>query len=201
MSKAKFGKTSLFLPIDNSDIKESTHVILQKKIFNMQKKVFDINYKRKNVLCWWCCHTFDNEKVHLPKRKDAFNKLFVMGIFCSYNCAKSYGIESKFDTYLFKNYYEFKTKQNFLNLKRAPPRQSLYVFGGILTISEFRENFTSDTTSIEASSYPIIHEIEQIAVSKVKKFIDKSYNYKPKKIKGKETKIENNNLTQLISYV
>ena len=55
MSQSKFGKTSLFLKIDNTDIKESTHIYLQKRIFSMDKKVYDINYTRKNVLCWWCC--------------------------------------------------------------------------------------------------------------------------------------------------
>ena len=201
MSQSKFGKTSLFLKIDNTDIKESTHIYLQKRIFSMDKKVYDINYTRKNVLCWWCCHTFDTPKVHLPKRKDAFNKLFIIGIFCSYNCAKSYGVAINYDSYLFKKYYEFKTKLKFLDLKKAPPRQSLYVFGGVLTIEQFREDFQNGDSYVEVSSHPIIHEIEQVAISKVKKFIDKNYNYKPKKIKGKETKVENNNLTSLISYV
>jgi len=201
MSKAKFGKTSLYLEVEKSNVTESTHIILQKKIFDIDKKVYDISYKRKKVLCWWCCHIFDSEIVSFPIRKDSFNKVYVIGIFCSFNCCKSYGVDKNYNHNLFKKYYEFISKGSIRTLKNAPPKETLYCFGGVLTIDEFRKNFIELKNKIELTRYPIIHEIQQIAISKVRKFIDNNYNYTPKKEKPTKKIKKENSLSKLISYV
>lgn len=124
------------------DIKEiEEKIILQNE--NIDKKVYTIEKTQENILCWWCCHSYDNQSYGIPlkKEKDTF---LTKGFFCSLNCAKSYNVNENID---------IKEKQNrnlmldMLNeeicetpeeIKLAPPRETLKVFGGVLKIEDFR---------------------------------------------------------------
>ena len=123
-------------------------VELEEKIIvkneNIDKKVYTIKKKEENILCWWCCHNYNNQSYGIPIKKE--NKIFITkGFFCSLNCAKSYNVNENID---------IKEKQNrnlmldMLNeeicetpeeIKLSPPRETLKIFGGVLTIEEFRE--------------------------------------------------------------
>lgn len=96
-----------------------------------------------NVCCWHCCHPFEGQPIPLPtaydSRRDAFR---VMGVFCSWSCAKAYNRD---------NMRQHTSTSHLLTLLRkratgvlahttpAPPRQTLTMFGGPLTIDEFRQ--------------------------------------------------------------
>ena len=173
-----FNKTSLFIKKEALDIKESDHVIYNKSKFNYNKKVYDIGIKRKKILCYHCCHLFDNVSISNPIRKQ-LNKVYTTGIYCSWNCCFRHAKDTNsLNFLLFKNFYEFVTKKNIRELKQAAPKETLYAFGGILTIEEFRENFETNET-FEMSKYPIIHEIEQVVVTSIKKIVDNNFNFKP----------------------
>ena len=100
-----------------------------------------------DVCCWWCCHTFTNCPCTLPVKYDPLRKRFnFIGVFCSWNCTKAYNLEkndhikyqrTEWITLLIQQMYGIKEA---INVKCAPPRQTLKMFGGYLTINEFRNN-------------------------------------------------------------
>jgi hypothetical protein len=147
--------------IINSGIKYKIHKIMKDTIF----KEWPNN---TNLYCWYCCHAFTNAPVGIPERMNYnSNNEFTFelyGNFCSYNCAYKYlnpnnyndditNIHTRMDIYGFDDksdklqmlemlsHLELNIPFN-IKIKPAPPRLSLQIFGGILTIEEFRNNFT-----------------------------------------------------------
>lgn len=99
------------------------------------------------TLCWWCCHSFENEPLHLPyKYDDRRDKFYTMGHFCSFSCMKAFnldnfpqhksGIIGTNITLMIKKCNDNKTQF----IKTAPSKYSLKAFGGNLSIEEFRKN-------------------------------------------------------------
>lgn len=108
--------------------------------------------------CWWCCHPFESEALQLPYGYDDRRKRFsTLGNFCSWSCMKSYAL----DTYgltkgsIICGNISLMRKRMYNKLssvKKAPNRYALDVFGGTMTIEEFRKNVDVDgvpTTKIE----------------------------------------------------
>lgn len=101
--------------------------------------------KNTKIACWWCCHQFDHIPLGLPEyiNKDKF---YLSGCFCSFNCMMAYNLDLN-DYKIWNrqaNIYQMKNKidpENKMTIKPAPPRQTLQMFGGPLTIQEFRESF------------------------------------------------------------
>lgn len=107
--------------------------------------------ERTGFACWHCCHTFDALPIPIPKSKrlgenDALSTYTVYGIFCSCNCAVTYILER--NTYdqqlLLMRFKEMMIRvfgmlsTDVFALEPAPPRIFLTMFGGHLTIEEFR---------------------------------------------------------------
>jgi len=115
-----------------------------------------------NTACWYCCHHFEYAPVRLPYNKalrGGLNYYHSMGVFCSWNCAKAYQLH----TYKGKVNYNISIlanrvrhllpgeKSNAKNahvLKTAPERNLLQMFGGNLSIEEFRSGFMTLTGDI-----------------------------------------------------
>jgi hypothetical protein len=96
--------------------------------------------------CWHCVHTFDTTPI--PVVNDYYidtNLYSVYGIFCSANCAKTYLIEREpFLTSRRMLYFHHMLRNVFdihSAVKPAPPSIRLRLFGGDLTIQQFRTNF------------------------------------------------------------
>ena len=120
---------------------------------------------KTSICCMWCVHKFDNVPLGIPKRY--INEKFESyGCFCSFNCAASFIFD--------KNNYTMWEEYNLLNLlykklynktikiKLAPNRYILKIFGGVLTIEEFRRNFHQLDTNYILHEYPLISIISQI---------------------------------------
>lgn len=102
------------------------------------------NIDTRDICCWWCCHTFTNTAVRLPisYSEGVFQGY---GHFCSYNCACSYLFNSPeyadkvWNVYSLLNLMFKKcTGGSGQKIRLAPPRQDLQMFGGSLSIGEFR---------------------------------------------------------------
>lgn len=104
-----------------------------------------------DACCWHCCHQFESMPISIPKSTVSWaNNMVhhVYGIFCSCNCATAYILER--NTYdqqqlllrfkdMVKKLYQLKDiNSNVYALEPAPPRIFLKMFGGHLTIEEFR---------------------------------------------------------------
>lgn len=122
--------------------------------------------KSSSMLCWHCCHAFDNIPAFLPVECDTKNDVFIMtGNFCSWNCVKKYAFDLQIRGRAppGANYIGMLT---FLTCQRGiscipdlhvqdmcscietfqpipipPPREVLKSFGGYMTIEEYRTGF------------------------------------------------------------
>lgn len=126
--------------------------------------------------CWWCCHPFESEALQLPYGYDDRRKRFsTLGNFCSWSCMKSYAL----DTYgltkgsIICGNISLMRKRMYNKLssvKKAPNRYTLNVFGGTMTIEEFRENVDVDgvpATKIESepvreNTVPFISNVKKM---------------------------------------
>ena len=111
--------------------------------------------------CWWCCHPHENESLKLPyKYDDLRNKFSSSGHFCSWGCMKTYnisrngvnrgGIIAANIVVMRKKIYGIVAP-----IKAAPDSHALKVFGGTMSIEEFRSYGTKDTG-------PIIQKVEAL---------------------------------------
>jgi hypothetical protein len=133
-----------------------------------------------DVCCWWCCHTFEGSPCTLPVKYDSLRKRFkFVGLFCSWNCVKAYNFE--------RNDHQASERSMLITLlvqqlhgiteavciKKAPPRQTLKMFGGYLDISEFRNSRNIDSYGINLINfnyiYPEITEVTNIKSKPEKK--------------------------------
>lgn len=93
--------------------------------------------------CWYCCHPFDTKPLPMPisydDRRDVFH---VMGTFCSFACMKAYNGESssylKYVNATNITLFHKRCTGKLRGIRSAPPRVALKVFGGHMSIEEFR---------------------------------------------------------------
>jgi hypothetical protein len=130
------------------------------------------------ICCWWCCHKFDNIPCTLPTKYDPLRKRFTFtGIFCSWNCSKSYNNNMsdhkrhERNTFLCTLIQQLYNIETCLRISPAPPRECLKMFGGYLDIEEFRNKYqTIDTYHINLVRhnfvYPEVSEVSNLKVNK-----------------------------------
>lgn len=127
-----------------------------------------------NTHCWWCCHQFDNTPCALPEayRKDKF---YVYGVFCSFNCTASYNFNNFDGDEMWTRYnllnllYKKMFGVKFVKIGLAPPRETLKMFGGYMSIEEFRESCLKMDRTYQVIKPPmvaIIPKIEENILSK-----------------------------------
>lgn len=114
---------------------------LESKIISIDNN--KISLKNSNCLCWWCCHNFDNTPFVLPD-KLYNNKYYVFGNFCSPSCACAFNIDLNDHKLWERNSLILKlanelNENNVEEIYPSPPKQILNVFGGNITIDEFRK--------------------------------------------------------------
>lgn len=129
-----------------------------------------------SIYCWWCCHPFDGAPAPLPYKyeKKAFH---VLGNFCSPECAAAYNFdkfegEEVWERYALLNFlYKKIYNERNVKIKLACPRETLKIFGGNLTIKEFRSQHSNYERDFKIIYPPLISVIPQQEYS----FIQKGY--------------------------
>ena len=130
----------------------------------------------KKSNCWWCTYGIKSKVLSLPITYDKKNNKFnCTGHFCSWECMKAYNfydnssgkhLRSSLITMMYQNMSNDKI--NKINI--APPRQCLKIYGGNLTIEEFRKN---NDTSYTFLPNLMIHNPPSIEKNVNFKWIDK----------------------------
>lgn len=100
--------------------------------------------------CHWCCHGFPWTPIGAPVDTDDRGRFVLRGIFCSFNCAKAHLWHSdtprkarRIDLLMqlaLRLYGGPKRGGAYRGIVMAPPRQALRMFGGWMTIDEFRRS-------------------------------------------------------------
>lgn len=146
------------------------------KIMQHDKKIWPAS---SQYCCWYCCHPFTGTPVGIPEKIIIENNSIcfeLSGNFCSYNCGYTYINPNGFDDISCINnnndhiYSDDKSNKiqllellcslecniDFLKkIKPAPPRLSLYMFGGPLSIEMYRENFKMHN-EFHIFKYPVV---------------------------------------------
>jgi hypothetical protein len=164
---------------------------------NKKKGFFELLYDfvhntewlhKTDICCWWCCHEFDDVPIGLPiEFNKKINKFMVKGVFCSFACMLAYKDEKKLNdkTYLINYLYTKLTgDMSFVNrdknntLRPAPPRCTLKMFGGELSIEEFRQS-SKENKIYKMIEYPMcVHNdyVEEVDIENIKNANSKLFN-------------------------
>jgi hypothetical protein len=147
----------------NKVIKKNLRNILYEFIQSNNDKTWP---ESTNIHCWWCCNQFNNTPCAIPEyyKKEKF---YVNGCFCSFNCAASYNF-NKNDNNMWERYsllnlmYKKLFNQKIVKIDLAPPREVLKMFGGYMSIEEFRENSLRSEKVFTVIKPPLISIIPKI---------------------------------------
>lgn len=115
--------------------------------------------EQSDAACFWCCHTFTHRPVVLPIR-DTGEYLQVMGNFCCPECATAYLFDIRQDSHtrweqLSLLYRVYGEACNGL-IHPAPPRATLKLFGGNLSIQDYRKMIYSHTVRVDIHLPPMV---------------------------------------------
>jgi len=153
-----------------------------------------------SIYCWWCCHPFNEAPCALPyDYKD--KKFHVYGIFCSPECAASYNFdngvtEEVWERYSLLNFmYRKINNDKNIKIKLASPRQTLKIFGGSLSMKDFRLHNSNYEKTFKVIIPPMISIIPQQEYN----FLDNGYSSKVNKkyVALEKNKIINNDELRL----
>jgi len=148
-----------------------SYTFKENKLVNIRWEFIDANNKHTwpihtNLCCLWCCHKFDTIPVSLPRYLHD-GKFYVSGIFCSFNCAAAYSFSKK-DDQVWERYsllnlmYKKLNECKFAKIRLAPPRETLKMFSGYLSINEFRNSFVRQEKIFKMLEPPIISLIPKV---------------------------------------
>jgi hypothetical protein len=112
-----------------------------------------------DAACLWCCHTFTNRPVVLPIR-DTGEHLIVHGNFCCPECACAHLFDIRQDSHtrweqlalLYRVYGEACQGK----IHPAPSRMVLTLFGGSLSIQEYRALIQSHKVRVDIHLPPMV---------------------------------------------
>jgi hypothetical protein len=124
---------------------------------------YDVSHDYQNTFsnvnntshCFWCCHTIADTVYGMPYNYDSINdNYYIYGSFCSLQCANAYNFSthgSSDKVWEINSWIQMLAKRyGFDSINRpAPSRYLLKMFGGNLSIEEFREaHLKTDKTYI-----------------------------------------------------
>ncbi len=191
-----FFKKESDLPVSNdihttiketiNDIEDNiTNTIINDILYEKSIKNLMIHFENNNKSqlwprrslynCFWCCHKFDTIPCFIPYDYK-LNVFQMKGNFCSFNCTKSYIFNFKDDKWnIHMDYLEFLYRIIYkcdTEIIFAPDRLLLEIFGGYLSIQDFRKEFLYNH-EISIIYPPMISIIPQVEYNKPIKEINK----------------------------
>ena len=150
---------------DAENISQDTNIEYQKTYSN----------NNNNSHCFWCCHSIDNVVYSMPYNYDTINdSYFVFGSFCSLQCANAYNFSvhgSSDKVWEINSWIQMLGKRyGFTNtIRPAPSKYLLKMFGGNLTIDEFRE------AHIKADKTYVLNIPPMISINSSSEILNTSY--------------------------
>ena len=147
-------------------------------------------FLKNNKVCWNCCHKFHKVVLGLPINYNNNNIFHTIGEFCSIECMSRYALdnykEDIYEIFPLINLYN-NTMNNTVNkIRIAPNKLLLNIFGGDMTINDYRNN-NSDIYDLKL---PIIIPVNY----NINKYASKNNNNLSNGLKlYRKKKLDNNN--------
>jgi len=118
--------------------------------------------------CYWCCHGIHTRRYGMPVDYDPVHNVFhVYGQYCSLPCAAAYNASQHMGSDRMWDIHGWiQMMAHVYNLPRpvrpAPSRYVLKMFGGPLSIDEFRATFKSTSRTIVVNVPPLVSVQPQV---------------------------------------
>jgi hypothetical protein len=114
---------------------------------------------KTEVACFWCAHTFETPPCVIPER-EVGGTYQVYGNFCLPECGLAYLLHESIDPHarwerialLHRIYDKFGSHRIF----PSPPRESLKIFGGPLTIESYRSTVKQGKVRVDMHMPPMV---------------------------------------------
>ena len=114
---------------------------------------------KTDISCFWCAHTFDTMPCVIPEREVA-GVYQVYGNFCMPECGLAYLLHEPIDPHarwerialLHRIYDRLGSHRIF----PSPPRESLKIFGGPLTIESYRSTIQQGKVRVDMHMPPMV---------------------------------------------
>jgi hypothetical protein len=120
---------------------------------------------KTDIACFWCSHKFENQPCIIPER-EVKGIYKVYGNFCAPECAMAHLLNESIDPHvrwermaLLNRIYDTEISGK---IYPAPPRESLELFGGPLTIESYRATVSCKKVRIDLHMPPIVSIIGSI---------------------------------------
>lgn len=143
------------------------------QVFTKCDLMIDYNEANKNnklpetttTACFWCSHAFNNQPCIIPEtEKNTIYKVY--GNFCCPECAVAYLLKEQIDPHvrwerlsLLNRIYDVDGNTK---IYPAPPRESLQLFGGPLSIESYRATIFGKKVRVDLHMPPIVSIIGSI---------------------------------------
>lgn len=113
-----------------------------------------------NTACFWCAHKFTWKPSVIPEREEK-GVYRIYGNFCCPSCAMSYLLHETLDTHVRWERIALLHRLYGKNYKNhrifpAPTRESLALFGGPLSIEQFRATIEQQKVRIDIQTPPMV---------------------------------------------
>ena len=118
-----------------------------------------------DIACYWCSHTFTWQPCIIPEsERNGIYKVY--GNFCSSQCAMAYLLKESLDPHIrwdrMALLYRIYDVDGTSRIYPAPPRESLKLFGGPLTIESYRATLQSNKVRVDLHLPPMVSIIGSI---------------------------------------
>ena len=115
--------------------------------------------EKTDIGCFWCAHSFENQPCIIPEREEK-GVYRVYGNFCCPECAASYLLHESVDPHvrwermaLLHRIYDPEGK---MRIFPAPARESLRLFGGPLSIQQYRATIREGKVRVDLHLPPMV---------------------------------------------
>lgn len=119
-----------------------------------------------SLYCYHDCHPIDQKPFLMPTHQDSLTKewsIYTEGLFCSINCAKAHLLENtnhQTDSNLFLlDEFAYQVMGITTTILPAPSRCRLSIFGGDLSIIDFRKHCQVVSQSLRIPTYMVVHSM------------------------------------------
>lgn len=115
--------------------------------------------EKTEIGCFWCTHAFENQPCIIPEREEK-GVYRVYGNFCCPECAASYLLQESIDPHVrwerMALLHRIYDPEGMKRIFPAPARESLKLFGGPLTIEQYRATIREGKVRVDIHLPPMV---------------------------------------------